>query len=46
MLFGDLATAFGVPNWLALLAGAGVLAAILWTWGTPTGGEASEASVA
>ena len=46
MLLGDLATAFGVPSWLALLAGAGVLVVILRIWGTPTGGEASEASVA
>ncbi len=46
MILGDLATAFGLPNWLALLGGVGVLAAVLRIWGTPTGGQPSEASVA
>ncbi len=46
MTFGDLATAYGVPSWLALLAGVGVLVAILRIWGTPTGGQPSEAPVA
>ncbi len=46
MVLGDLGTAFGLPSWLALLGGVGVLAAILRIWGTPTGGQPSEASVA
>lgn len=46
MILGDLATAFGLPHWLALLGGVGVLAAVLRIWGTPTGGQPSEASMA
>ena len=35
MLLGDLGTAFGLPNWIALLGGVAVLAAILRFFGTP-----------
>ncbi|MFV2007522.1 MAG: Na+/H+ antiporter NhaC family protein [Longimicrobiales bacterium] len=44
MILGDLGTAFGLPSWLALLGGVGVLVAILRIWGRPTGRQPSEAS--
>jgi Na+/H+ antiporter NhaC len=37
MSLGDIGTAFGLPNWLALALGVGALAMILRIFGTPTG---------
>jgi Na+/H+ antiporter NhaC len=34
MLFGDIGTAYGLPNWVALLGGATVLFLFLRFWGT------------
>jgi Na+/H+ antiporter NhaC len=36
MLLGDIGTAYGLPNWIALLGGVGVLWAFLRFWGVPT----------
>ncbi len=33
MLLGDIGTAFGLPNWMALVGGMGVLALALGVWG-------------
>lgn len=37
MSLGDVGTALGLPNWLALVVGVGALALILRVFGTPTG---------
>ena len=35
MLLGDLGTAYGLPNWVALVGGVAVLFLLLRVWGTP-----------
>lgn len=39
MSLGDIGTALGLPNWVALVIGVAALALILRVFGTPTGGE-------
>ena len=37
MLLGDIGTAYGLPNWIALVAGAAVLVIFLRLFGKPVG---------
>ena len=49
LVLGSLGTSLGLPNWIALLAGVGVLALCLRMFGTPiaeVGGSARNSSTA
>ncbi len=44
LLLGDLGTAYGLPNWIALLAGVAILFVVLRLFGVPTGEGAGTAA--